>query len=94
LQEAQTIQGFDEDLNLIRRFAPRVPFDLDDTLGAREQLGGVRAAGSVHAHPAPTSHEADDIVTGNRIAAACEPNQDVIDSLDDDAAPDDSEIDL
>src|SRR5438093_4032847 len=61
-----------------------VPLDVDQPLAVQDALGDGQAIARVHREPAAARDEADDRITGQRIAAPREPHQQVVDTADPD----------
>ena len=81
-QEPGAVERLDLERDDVGRRRVVVPLDLDEPLGLGGQAAGVRAVGPVDRDAAAPGDEPDDLVAGHRGAAAREPDEDVVETLD------------
>src|SRR5699024_9552496 len=76
------VAGFDLDLDEIDSAGLLPPFDLDHAFGFAFEGGDVRAVDAVDGHSRTAGDEAEDLVSGNRGAAAGEFDEHIVDAFD------------
>src|SRR5699024_7451429 len=79
------VEGFDLDLDEIDSAGLLPPFDLDHAFGFAFEGGDVRAVDAVDGDSRTAGDEAEDLVSGNRGAAAGEYDEHIVDAFDDQA---------